>query len=227
MENHMLKRYFPPAEQQLLISTAGQYTDLTARRDHAWMRAMLHSGLRVKEFSLITVGAAIEALRAKYLFIPRENRKGKKRDHSVFVTQALRTDLQDLLKIRFEITGEGESHLDEALVLSRQHGDGKPMTVRSYELRLKHWATLAGLSDKATPHWLRHTRAMNIMRNSKAADPRGVAQAALDHVSIASTGIYTGVLREEVEDALTEVDAVPRKRVSLSQLRRDFERNAR
>lgn len=224
----MLKRYFPPAEQQLLVNTAGQYTDLVARRDHAWMRAMLHSGLRVKEFSLITVGAALEALRSKYLFIPRENRKGKKRDHRVFVTHALRVDLQDLLKIRFEITGEGESNVDEALVISRQHGGtGKPMSVRSYELRLKHWAKLAGLPDEASPHWLRHTRAMNIMRNSKAADPRGVAQAALDHVSIASTGIYTGVLREEMEEALDQVDAVPSKRVSLSQLRREFERNAR
>lgn len=224
----MLKRYFPPEEQQKLIDTAGQFTDVLARRDHAWMRAMLHSGLRVQEFSLITVGAALEALRSKYLFIPREIRKGKKRDHSVFVTQALRTDLEDLLKIRFEITGEGESHLDEALVISRQHGGaGRPMTVRSYELRLKHWAKQAGLSDKASPHWLRHTRAMNIMRNSKAEDPRGVAQAALGHVSIASTGVYTGVLREELEAALNQVDAASRKRVSLAQLRRDFERTAR
>lgn len=224
----MLKRYFPPAEQQLLVSTAGQYTDVIARRDHAWMRAMLHSGLRVKEFSLITVGAALEALRSKYLFIPREHRKGGKRDHKVFVTQALRTDLEDLLKIRFEIAGEGDSHLNEALVISRQHGGaGKPMTVRSYELRLKHWARLAGLPEEASPHWLRHTRAMNIMRNSQAADPRGVAQAALDHVSIASTGIYTGVLREELEEALDQVDAQSNKRVSLKQLRQQFERNAR
>lgn len=219
----MLHRYFPPDEQRRLIDAAGQLNNIIARRDHAWMRALLYSGLRVQEFSRITVGTALQALREKYLFIPREHRKGKKRDHRVYVTDPLRAALQDLLKIRFEITGEGESHLDEALVISRQHGAGQPMTVRSYELRLKHWATLAGLSTDASPHWLRHTRAMDIMRKSTAADPRGVAQAALGHASISSTGVYTQVLREEMEAALTQVDASPRKRISLAQLRREFD----
>jgi site-specific recombinase XerD len=224
----MLRRYFPEDEQRQLIGTAGKSNDVTARRDHAWMRALLYSGLRVQEFSLITVGAALEALRSKYLYIPKEHRKGKKKEHAVFVTEPLRAAIEDLIKIRFEITGEGESHLDEALVISRQHaGKGKPMTVRSFQLRLKHWANMAGLSPDASPHWLRHTRAMNIMRNSKAEDPRGIAQAALGHASIASTGVYTGVLREEMEAALAQIDGSARKRVTLAQVRRDFERNAR
>ncbi len=221
----MLQRYLLPNEQQALIKAAAASSALLDRRDHAWMRAMLTSGLRVTEFSLITLGDAIAALRGKYLFIPREHRKGKKCDHRVFITKPLREALEDLIKIHFEITGNEKSDVSTALVISRQHGSTrKAMTVRSYELRLKHWAKVAGLQADASPHWLRHSRAMNIMRGSEAKDPRGVAQVALGHLSIASTGIYTGVVREDLEAALTQTDAQPGKRVSLPQLRQAFDR---
>lgn len=223
----MLHRYLVPEEQQRLIDAAAKSSALLDRRDHAWMRALLTSGLRVQEFSRITLGDALSALRAKYLFIPREHRKGKNNDHRVFITVPLRAAIEDLVKIHFEIAGDESSSLANALVISRQHGGtGQPMTVRSYELRLKHWARTAGLPEDASPHWLRHSRAMNIMRNSQAQDPRGITQAALGHVSIGSTGIYTGVLREELEAALTQTDASAGKRVSLKQLRNDFQRRA-
>jgi site-specific recombinase XerD len=230
MENHMLYRYFVPEQQQQLIRAAAKSAAVLDRRDHAWMRALLYSGLRITEFSLVSLGAAMASLRAKYLLIPKEHRKGRARDHRAFLTVPLRAAIEDLIKIHFEIMGDGNSHLESALVVSRQHGvpaDGKfpPMSVRSYELRLKHWATVAGLPREASPHWLRHTRAMNIMRGSQAKDPRGVAQAALGHVSIASTGVYTGVLREEMEEALNQTDAQPSKRVTLASLRRDFDRS--
>ncbi|MBF8176940.1 tyrosine-type recombinase/integrase [Herminiimonas contaminans] len=223
----MLHHYLPPDEQKQLIDAAGTSAALLDRRDHAWMRALLYSGLRIQEFALIKLGTALTALRGKYLFIPREDRKGKFRDHKVFVTEQLRSSLTDLVTIHFEMVGDSKSNLDHALIISRQSGQsGQPMSVRSYQLRIKYWAKVAGLTSDVSPHWLRHTRAMNIMRNSQAKDPRGVTQQALGHVSISSTGIYTGVLREELESALTQTDTVPSKRVSLKQLRADFERSA-
>ncbi|TCS35821.1 phage integrase family protein [Paucimonas lemoignei] len=222
-----MQRYLTPQEQQQLLGAAAKSADIYDRRDHAWIRALLHSGLRIQEFSRITLGDAMAALREKYLFIPKENRKGKGQDHRVFVTAALRAALEDLAKIHFEIVGEEKSNLSHALVLSREHGGyGKPMSVRSYELRLKHWAKVAGLRADVSPHWLRHSRAMNIMRSSEAKDPRGITQAALGHTSIASTGVYTKATREEIEEALNQVDAPAGKRVTLSQLRKQFERRA-
>lgn len=237
----MLRRYLSPAEQKQLLDTVGKLSDVYARRDHAWIRALLTSGLRIQEFSRITVGAAQAALQSKYLFIPKEHRKSKtvfdtdgsvkkviRRDHEVFVTAPLRVAMQDLITIRCEITGDDVVDMDAALVISRQHGGaGKPMTVRSYELRLKHWGKLAGLPDDFSPHWLRHSRAMNIMRDSQAQDPRGITQAALGHASISSTGVYTGVLREEMEAALTRIDESGKKRVTLAALRRDFDQRSR
>jgi site-specific recombinase XerD len=229
MENHMLYRYFKLDEQRQLIGAAAKSSALVDRRDHAWMRALLYSGLRITEFSLITLGDAMASLRERYLFIPKMHRKGKRRDHKVFMTHPLRDAIEDLIKIHFEIVQDKKTNVDSALVISRQHGDapdGKcpPMSVRSYELRVKHWAAVASLPKEASPHWFRHTRAMNIMRGSAANDPRGVAQLALGHATISSTGVYTGVLREELEEALNQTDSQSPKRVTLAHLRKEFER---
>lgn len=222
----MLHRYLTPDEQQRLIRAAQQPSDILARRDAAWLQALLLSGLRVTEFSLITLDDAINALQHKYLFIPKERRKGGKSDHRVFVTAPLRAALQTLIAIRYEMTGEQHSLVDIPLVVSRQHDGCRAMSARSFQLRFKHWAGIAGLPPDASPHWLRHSRAMNIMRNSEAADPRGIAKEALGHKSIASTGVYTGVLREELEQALTQTDATKAKRVSLSALRTNFDKRS-
>jgi site-specific recombinase XerC len=220
----MLRRYLTNDEQQRLLKAASQPSDILARRDAAWLNALLLSGLRITEFSLVTLGDAADALIHKYLFIPKERRKGGKTDHRVFVTVPLRAALKKLIDVRYEMTGEQDAALDGALVISRQHERCAPMSVRSFQLRFKHWAALAGLPADASPHWLRHSRAMNIMRNSEANDPRGIAKEALGHASIASTGVYTGVLREELEQALNQTDAVKPRRVSLAALRNSFDK---
>jgi site-specific recombinase XerD len=221
----MLHRYLTPEEQQRLIKAASLPSDILARRDAAWLDVLLLSGLRITEFSLVTVGDAITALHSKYLFIPKERRKGGKTDHRVFVTAPLRLALKKLVAVHCEMTGTDQPLADAPLVLSRQH-DGAAMSTRAFQLRFKHWAVVAGLPAGASPHWLRHSRAMNIMRNSEAADPRGIAKEALGHVSIASTGIYTGVLREELEQALTQTDATKSRRVSTAALRKDFDKRS-
>lgn len=201
----VMKRYLTEEEQRKLLSTVKQFADVHACRDFAWMRLLIHTGLRVGEFSKTTVGDAIQALKTGYLFIPKERRKGKpenRRDHSVLVTQPVRAALLDLLGLR-----EG-AELDEALVISRKSNgrDWSGLSVRGFEQRVAIWAKLAGLPEGVSPHWFRHTRAMNIMENTTSNDPRGVVQAALGHISIASTGVYTGVTRAAMEAALHEVD---------------------
>ena len=43
--------------------------------------------------------------------------------------------------------------------------------------------------ERLTPHWLRHTRGMNILRRSRSTNALKVAQRALGHASLASTGL--------------------------------------
>jgi integrase len=80
------------------------------------------------------------------------------------------------------------------------------MSVRSYQARIKLWAGAAGLDQRISPHWLRHTRAMNIIRRSRASNPLDIVKQALAHQSIASTGIYTRMAREEYVRDLQGID---------------------
>ncbi len=212
----MLKRYLTEEEQRRLLKTVGSLKDIQAQRDDAWIRCLIHTGMRIGEFSRVTVGDALDALRTDYLFIPREHRKGKWADHSVRVTQPVREALTDLLAVRRALGYADRS--DAPLVISRK---GEAMTVRGYQQRFKGWALAAGLPEDASPHWLRHTRAMNIMAHTTSHDPRGIVQAALGHRSIASTGIYTGVSREELERSLDEVDG--HGRMTVARQRRRYE----
>jgi site-specific recombinase XerC len=223
-----MDRYLTEDEQARLLgilkTAAGR--DTLGRRDDAAVRALIHSGLRIGEFLRITVIDALAALRGDYLFIPREHRKGfgkgTARDHEVYVTAPLRRAVEDLLKVRAELFPEG-CREDAPLIVGR---NGEVMTVRNFQLRYKEHARTAGIA-RSSPHWLRHTRGQNIMRRSTAADPRGIVQRALGHVSIASTGVYTATPREAVEAGLREVDGLRSgRRVTLAQLRREHEGRA-
>jgi site-specific recombinase XerC len=236
-QERTMNRYLTEPEQARLLETLkGASGDPLAARDYAWVRALRHSGLRITEFALINVGDALAALRTGYLFIPREHRKGWKRteregapkrnppkDHQTYVTNALREALEDLLKCRLLPLGDLGCSENAPLIVARH---GRRLSVRSYQMRLAYWAERAGLPPGVSPHWLRHTRAMNIMRESTARDPRGVVQSALGHADIRSTGIYTQTPREDVEAALDAIDTTKPRRVTRAVLRREFERRA-
>lgn len=219
------KRYLTEEEQARLLKTVRASAGWLAARDGACIALLLNTGLRLKEFTLLSVGCALAALRSGYLYIPKGHRKGARTDHEVFVSEPVRASLLALLAVRAEMTGCQAGHESDPLVLSRE---GTRITPRAMEYRVQYWATRAGLPAEVSPHWMRHTRAKNIMRRSTASDPRGVVKAALGHCSIASTGVYTGIDKEQLESALREVDEtrLPGQRVSKKALRAEFERRA-
>lgn len=220
-----ISKYLTEEEQRRLLGKAGQSAAVLARRDHAWIGLLRDTGLRITEFRLIDVGDVRAALMAGRLFIPREHRKGGRRDHSLLVTDPVRENLRKLLQICAEMNGVDEAQLEdnEPLVISRVNCR---MTVRSFQRRIKQWCQAAGISAAATPHWLRHTRAMNIMRRSTSNDPRGIVQVALGHADIRSTGIYTRPSREEVDHQLQLVDGGRRARKSALRVQYEARRAA-
>uniref|UniRef100_UPI003D116A9B tyrosine-type recombinase/integrase n=1 Tax=Hydrogenophaga sp. TaxID=1904254 RepID=UPI003D116A9B len=174
-----------------------------AQRDYHWMAALLLSGMRIGEFSRLTVPQVALALRVGWLVSRPEDCKGK-RGNEYAVTMPLRTHLQALLSLADrQYDGNGRP---EPLVPGRFGGH---LTPRSYELRMKHWIREAGLDERASPHWMRHSRGMNIVRRSRAQSPgmaMKVAQAALGHASLKSTGVYLNLSREELAAELQAVD---------------------
>ena len=202
----MLRRYLTEPEQLKLLRAARNTHCPLAQRDYWWMRLLIETGARIDEFARWSAAQAEQALSIGWLVSLPSQRKGKKRGLEYLVTQSVRECLEQLLKLqRDEAAATGAALLGEEMPLVWGR-DGAALSVRSYQARMALWSERAGLPFRATPHWLRHTRGVNIIRRSRAGNPTKVVQQALGHASLASTGIYTGMLREEYEAALRNVD---------------------
>lgn len=229
-----MRRYLTETEQRQLLAGAKRVAELLAQRDYHWMATLILTGMRIQEFSRLTAPQVRQALTCGWLVSLREHCKGKKHTNEYLVTQPLRQHLQALLDISDELARAIE-HDDEQLqplVWGREEvrprkgsqlsldaveklpraGAGA-LSVRSYEARLKVWAIAAGLDPRISPHWLRHTRGMNVINRTRGKDGLRVAQLALNHQSIRSTGIYTQMSREAYEQEIRLVDGgrVPRR----------------
>ena len=72
-----------------------------------------------------------------------------------------------------------------------------PLTPRSIERIVQHYAKAAGITKKVTPHTLRHSFATDLLMNG--ADLRSV-QALLGHKNVTTTQIYTHVTNPHLKD---------------------------
>ena len=72
-----------------------------------------------------------------------------------------------------------------------------PLTPRSIERLVRHYATMAGIPKKVSPHTLRHSFATDLLMNG--ADVRSV-QSLLGHTSITTTQIYTHITNRQLRD---------------------------
>lgn len=204
----MQKRYLTELEQSRLLSGALGVNCPLAQRDHHWMAVLILTGMRIAEFSRLTVPMVQQALQTGWLVTPKSFCKGGRRSNEYLVTAALRRHLDALVKLSHTLgAGCVVPPQGQPLVWGRDiAGRAGPLSVRSYEARVKLWAQHAGLDPRISPHWLRHTRGMNIMRRSRGDNPLKVAQIALNHSSLKSTGVYLQMSREEYQREIQAVD---------------------
>jgi site-specific recombinase XerD len=211
-----MRRYLTETEQRQLLQSMKRVADLLAQRDFHAFSTLILTGMRIREFSALTAPQVRQALTCGWLVSLREHCKGKRHTNEYLVTHPLRQHLQALLAISDELARAIE-HSEEQLqplVWGRDiAGKAGHLSVRSYEARLKQWAIAAGLDPRISPHWLRHTRGMNVINRTRGKDGLRVAKLALNHQSIRSTGIYTQMSREAYEQEIRMVDGgrVPRR----------------
>ncbi len=201
----VFQRYLSHTEEKLLLGKIAEHGHVLARRDHAWMRLLRHTGIRVGALHGLTVQDAKAALKSGHLQVRAEINKGG-RAYAVYLNKKAHQALKDLLALRRDM-GHGDNP-DMPLVMSRTSKAAErtdtALSVRSFQARMQHWVRLAGLSIEASPHWFRHTLAKRLMQQSTARDPRAIVQPVLGHASANSTMIYTLPDRQDIEQAMEE-----------------------
>ena len=154
------------------------------RRDRTLLELIYGAGLRVSE----AVGLSLSEIDLEEGAIRVTGKRGKTRwiplpEGTKQWVRAYLTEVRPCLVKR---------PVGTVLVSDR----GKPMARQVAHAKLARYARMAGLPPGVSPHTLRHTYAVHLLRGG--ADLRAV-QELLGHESIATTQVYTQLDLEEVK----------------------------
>ena len=172
-----LPRALSPDEANALLEPTGD--DLLDLRDQAIFELFYSSGLRLAELDGIDVNCLADVAAGELRVL---GKRGKTR--IVPVGAKAREAIAAWAARRGELLKAANAD-ETALFLGR---NGRRLSVRTIQSRLKRRALLLGLPTHVHPHMLRHSFASHVLQSS--GDLRAV-QEMLGHASIASTQVYT------------------------------------
>ena len=172
-----LPRALSPDEANALLEPTGD--DLLDLRDQAIFELFYSSGLRLSELDGIDVNSLADVAAGEIRVL---GKRGKTR--IVPVGAKARAAIAAWAARRGELVKAANAD-ETALFLGR---NGRRLSVRTIQSRLKRRALLLGLPTHVHPHMLRHSFASHVLQSS--GDLRAV-QEMLGHASIASTQVYT------------------------------------
>jgi len=180
-----------PLPKYLTVTQVARLLDapdrtLEGARDRAMLMLMYASGLRASE--LVTLRMENVDRAAGFL---RVLGKGAKERVVPVADRALEDLATYLAGARPAFL---KKRVSSALFLSKR---GKSITRQTLWNRIRHWALIAGIDERISPHTLRHSFAGHLLAGG--ADLRAV-QAMLGHADIATTQIYTHVTAERLRD---------------------------
>jgi integrase/recombinase XerC len=146
-----------------------------ALRDKAIMELIYSSGLRLMELAGLTWDQIDAA--SGMITVTGKGNKTRMVPLGSFAAKAL----LDWRKVRGEFAAFEEPHV---FVSCR----GNPISPRTIQARVRHWARRQGLPQRVYPHLLRHSFASHMLESS--GDLRAV-QELLGHADISTTQVYT------------------------------------
>jgi integrase/recombinase XerC/integrase/recombinase XerD len=160
-----------------------------AKRDYAIVDLLLRTGLRTIEVIRANVEDITYKAGKRVLMVHGKGRDEK--DNFVILTDKANQPIQDYLSTRPR-TKSGEP----LFISSSNNSKGKRITTRTVSYIAKEGLKAIGLDSKEfTAHSLRHTTAVNILRQGGTLMD---AQGVLRHSSPNTTQIYTQTIKEEL-----------------------------
>ena len=149
--------------------------DLLSLRDHAILELFYSSGLRLAE--LVSLNFNTLDLANGTITVTGKGNKTRIVPVGSHAIEAIKT----WLTARGTIANSEEP----ALFITKQ---GKRITPRAIQYRLKEWSIKQGINSDVHPHMLRHSFATHVLQSS--GDLRAV-QEMLGHANISTTQVYT------------------------------------
>jgi len=161
---------------------------LVALRDKAVLELLFSTGLRVSELC----GLKRDAINLKRDEFTVRGKGSKLR--VVFLSDEAKKALGQYLEKRGDLSPYLLARHDRAIM---RGSVDEPLTPRSVQRLVAHYARAAGITTEVTPHTLRHSFATDLLRGG--ADIRSV-QSMLGHSSITTTQIYTHVTNQHLRE---------------------------
>ncbi len=170
-------------------------SDLRGLRDKAILEVLFSTGLRISELCALNRNLNLE--RGE---ITVRGKGGKLR--MVFLSDSAKKALKNYLDKRQDADEEA-LFISLTRIPSTRSGQAKipkvigRITPRAIQRLVDYYARKAGISDRITPHQLRHQFATDLLMGG--ADLRSV-QELLGHANISTTQIYTHLTNRQLKD---------------------------
>lgn len=160
-----------------------------SQRDYAIVNLLIRTGLRTIEAIRVNVEDIIFKGDKRVVLIHGKGRDEK--DNFVILTDKTYQPIADYLQTR------GRTKSGEPLFISTSNNSrGERLSTRTISYIAKEGLKAIGLNSKEyTAHSLRHTTAVNILRQGGTIED---AQGVLRHSSPVTTQIYTATIKEEM-----------------------------
>lgn len=170
--------------EKLLKQPSGQ--EPKALRDRAMLELLYATGIRVSEL----ISLKKQDLNLKMEYLSCQDKNGGR---VIPIGKAAKTALEDYMQ-----TGRGRIMDESRCDYLFTNCSGQPMSRQGFWKLIKGYGKQAGIEKEITPHILRHSFAMHLVKNG--ADLKTV-QEMLGHTNIAATQVYAqysaGKMREE------------------------------
>ncbi len=171
------------------LLAAPDTSELRGLRDKAILELFFSTGLRVSE--LASLSRDLDLNQDEFSI----RGKGEK-VRVVFLSDEAKQAVRAYLKARKDM--HDALFVSESAIGSKtKKKEVMPITSRSIQRIVKHYAIKAGISKKVTPHVIRHSFATDLLQNG--ADLRSV-QMLLGHSNISTTQIYTHITDKQLKE---------------------------
>jgi site-specific recombinase XerD len=175
-------------DELLRLLDAPDTSTVQGLRDKAILETLFSTGLRISE--LCSLSREID-LKSDELSVRGKGEKIR----VVFISEEAKSAIKVYLSKRKDLN---DALFVQDTANNKAQKDANPISPRSIQRILKHYAIKAGISKKVTPHVIRHMFATDLLSNG--ADLRSV-QVLLGHANIATTQIYTHITDKHLRDA--------------------------